>query len=210
MNQFQIVIPLLNNGPYEQLRYSIRSMAAVYPAAEFIIVGGKPKWYKGYHLPFSDYHNSQKEQNIRDKVIEGSKGLGCFLFANDDHIIMFPIKETYNKGKLSESIKGRNPSGSYTRLLINTIAKYGDVDNVDTHCPMWMDSNLIKNTNFEWPLFGIGFKTCYAQENNIKSVYMPDCKVSKVPINKPWFSMTDQFNTRLLQNIFPTASKFEI
>jgi len=206
----QIVIPLLNRGPYEQLRYAIRSMAIVYPNAEFILVGGKPKWYKGHHVAFSDYSQSEKEQNIRDKVIAGSKGIGNFLFANDDHIIKFPIKETYNKGKLSETIKGRNPSGSYTRLLINTIRHYGDVYNVDTHCPMWMNSNLIKNTNFEWPQFGIGFKTCYAQENKIETLYMTDCKVSKVPELRQWWSMTDDFDTRQLSSIYPQPSKFEI
>lgn len=184
-------------------------MALVYPDAEFIVVGGKPSWYIGHHIEHEDYHLTQKEKNIRDKVIKGAEGLGSFLFANDDHILQFPIKETYNKGKLSTTIQGRNPSGSYTRTLINTLNKYGDVDNVDTHCPMWMDSELLMKCNYEWPLFGIGFKTCYAQENNINSVFMPDCKVSTIPINKQWYSMTDQFNTRLLQNIFPTASKFE-
>lgn len=206
----QIVIPLLNKGPYEQLRYAMRSMATVYPNAEFILVGGKPKWYKGHHVAFSDYHPTKKEENIRDKVIAGSKGLGNFLFANDDHILQFPIMETYNKGKLSETVKGRNPSGSYTRLLLNTIAQYGDVDNVDTHCPMWMNSNMIKNTNFEWPLFGIGFKTCYAQENKIESIFMNDCKVSKIPPPRRWWSMTDDFDTRQLSSIYQQPSKFEI
>lgn len=206
----QIVIPLLNRGPYEQLRYAIRSMAIVYPNAEFILVGGKPKWYKGHHIEHPDYHQSKKEENIRDKVIAGSKGIGNFLFANDDHIIKFPIKETYNKGKLSETIKGRNPSGSYTRLLINTIRHYGDVNNVDTHCPMWMNCNLLKNTNFEWPQFGIGFKTCYAQENKIETLYMTDCKVSKVPELRQWWSMTDDFDTRQLSSIYQQPSKFEI
>lgn len=184
-------------------------MSIVYPDAEFIIVGGKPTWYCGYHIDFPDYDQSKKEQNIRDKVIEGSKGLGCFLFANDDHIISKPITEVYNKGKISSTIVGRNPSGSYTRLLINTLNKYGNVDNVDTHCPMWMDSELVLKCDFDWPLFGLGFKTCYAQENNIKSVYMPDCKVSTIPENKSWFSMNDSFDTRHLNALYPNKSKFE-
>jgi len=187
----------------------MRSMCIVYPEAEFILVGGKPSWYKGNHVPFADYHQSKKEQNIRDKVIAGSKGLGCFLFANDDHIINKPINEVYNKGKLSTSIKGRNPSGSYTRLLINTMNKYGDVDNVDTHCPMWMDSELITNCLFEWPLFGLGFKTCYAEENKITSLFIEDCKLSTIPNNREWWSMTDNFDVRLLKNIFAEPCKFE-
>ena len=205
----QIVIPLLNRGPYEQLRYAMRSMVAVYPDAEFILVGGKPKWYNGHHIEHTDYERVNKEQNIRDKVIAGSMGTGKFLFANDDHILLAPITETYNKGKISETIKGRNPSGSYTRLLLNTMQHYGDVDNVDAHCPMWMDSEALQRTNFEWPMFGLGFKTCYAQENKIETVFMQDCKVSSIPLDRQWWSMTDDFDVRLLKNILPNACRFE-
>jgi hypothetical protein len=185
-------------------------MVAVYPDAEFILVGGKPNWYNGHHIEHIDYERVNKEQNIRDKVIAGSMGTSKFLFANDDHILLAPITETYHKGKLSETIKGRNPSGSYTRLLLNTMQHYDDVDNVDTHCPMWMDSEALQRTNFEWPLFGLGFKTCYAQENGITSVFMQDCKVSTIPTGRQWWSMTDDFDTRKLSSIYQQPSKFEL
>jgi hypothetical protein len=39
---------------------------------------------------------------------------------------------------------------------------------------------------------------------------MTDCKVSKVPELRQWWSMTDDFDTRQLSSIYPQPSKFEI
>ena len=205
-----IVIPLLNSGPYEQLRYALRSITTHMPIDRCILVGGKPNWYNGEHIQHEDYGLLRKEENIRDKVIAGAPDCS-FLFANDDHILLAPITTTWNKGPLSSTLVGRNPNGTYGRLLHNTIQRYGDVPNVDCHCPMMMTGEGVKRTAlFDWPQFGIGFKTAYAQENWLESVYIPDCKTDKLPEDRQWFSMTDTFDVRQLVDLFPNPSKFEI
>ena len=206
-----LVIPLKNDNNYEQLRYAMRSITTHHEIHKCFIVGGRPDWYTGNHIIHKDYSARFKEHNIRDKVLTACLHFpGEFLFANDDHILLQPINEVYNKGLLSDCLRSRAGHGSYTRCLRNTMERYGDVDNVDTHCPMVMDAELVSNTGFDWPDFGIGFKTCYAQENGISSVYMDDCKTDKIPQGREWFSMTDIFPVRKLAELFPIKSKFEI
>lgn len=205
-----LIIPLKNNGLYEQLRFALRSITTHHEIARCILVGGKPDWYTGEHIPHKDYSPQFKEANIRDKVLAGSVGVGEFLFANDDHILLSPINEVYNKGLLSTCLASRIGNGSYTRCLRNTFEHYGNVPNIDCHVPMWMTSEGVKKTNFEWPEYGIGFKTCYAQENNIESVYMEDCKTSTLPTGREWFSLTDNFNMRQMFGLFPEKCIFEM
>jgi len=205
-----LVIPLKNDGNYDQLRFALRSITAHHDITNCILVGGKPAWYTGSHIPHRDYSPQFKEANIRDKVLAGAATItGEFLMAHDDHLILQPITKVYNKGLLSDNIKRRIGNGSYTRCLRNTFEHYGDVVNTDCHCPMWMDADKVQATNFEWPEYGIGFKTCYCQENRIESEYMEDCKTNTVPSGREWFSLVDGFPLRQLVNIFPQACKFE-
>lgn len=207
-----VIIPLRNGGGYDALRFALRSITTYHDVNQCILVGGKPDWYTGTHLPHKDYGPVFKEANIRDKTIAGSELIqGKFLFANDDHILMQPLTSTWNKGLLSECLRNRNGNGSYTRCLRNTLNHYGDVDNVDTHCPMWMTTERVKRTAFEWPEFGIGFKTCYAMENQVASEYMDDCKVASIPpAGREWFSLADNFPVQKLVDLFPNKCKFEI
>ena len=204
----KLVIPLKNDCNYEQLRFALRSITANHDITECVLVGGKPSWYTGYHIPHKDYGPIFKEANIRDKVL-AARVKGSFMFANDDHILFSPLTETYNKGLLSDCLRTRIGNGSYTRCLRNTLEHYGDVDNVDTHCPMIMTGEGVEKTNFDWPQFGIGFKTCYAQENGVSSTYMEDCKVYDIPVGRPWFSMQDRFPLQKLTQYFPEKSIFE-
>lgn len=207
----QLVIPLKSDNRYEQLRLALRSICTHHDITDCVVVGGKPKWYTGKHIPFKDYGPVQAGENIRDKTIAGAELVqGEFMFANDDHILLEPLTETYNKGLLSGCLAQRRGNGTYTRLLRNTLDHYGDVPNIDTHCPMFMTTEGVQKTAFKWPLFGLGFKTVYAQENNLSSVYEEDCKVREYPAGRKWFSMVDNFNLEPLYKIFPVKSKFEV
>lgn len=206
-----LIIPLSNNGSYDDLRFALRSITTHHDVTECILVGGKPDWYTGTHIAHKDYSPVFKEANIRDKVLVGASTVeGEFMFANDDHILLQPLDATYNKGLLTECLKTRIGNGSYTRLLRNTLEHYGDVLNVDCHVPMMMDATLVHKTNFQWPDFGIGFKTCYAQENGIESEYYPDCKTDKMPPpGRKWFSLAAGFPVRELFGMFNKPSIFE-
>lgn len=214
-----LVIPLKNDGNYNQLRYALRSITTQHPEIDnCILVGGKPTWYTGQHIAHKDYGPDYKEQNIRDKVIMATLALSLpignasipFLFANDDHILFTPIRSTWNKGLLADNLATRQGNGSYTRCLRNTLEYYGNVPNVDCHCPMWMTGEGVQKTLFDWPRFGIGFKTCYAQENFVTSEYMDDCKTDKMPVSRQWFSMTDNFPLQKLFELWPKKCIFEL
>ena len=206
-----VVIPLRNGDDGRYLRYALRSLAAQ-GITRCILVGGKPRWYTGEWIAHPDYTPERKEENIRDKVMAGARLVkGEFIFANDDHFLLSPLCSTWNKGLLSSTLKGRNPNGSYARLLVNTINRYGDVMNVDTHCPMMMHTDGVERTMFEWPKFGYGFKTTYCQENNIASEYCADMKLDKPAYltGREWFSTSDIFPVKALEKMLPVASLFE-
>lgn len=214
-----LVIPILNNNNYEQLRFALRSITTHHNITRCILVGGRPKWYTGEHIQHKDYGPIYKEHNIRDKVLRAAEYIVDktvalpsidFLFANDDHILLAPITKVYDKGSLLSWLNKRVGNGSYTRCLRNTYQRYGDVPDVDTHCPVMMNTELVQRTNFEWPPYGIGFKTCYAQENSITSETYPDCKIDHLPKERClWFSMTDNFTVKELFALFPKPSIFE-
>lgn len=204
-----LVIPLINKTQSPELRYALRSITKHHNITDCILVGGKPDWYTGSHIAHKDYGPIYKEQNIRDKVIAAGV-TGEFMFANDDHILLQPLPLVpADKGLLSDCLAKRPGNGSYTRCLRNTLEHYGNVPNVDTHCPMIMNGEMLQRTLFDWPQYGIGFKTCYAQENGIESVYMEDCKVDKTPVGKPWFSLAENFRVNTLHEILPVPCKFE-
>lgn len=204
------IYPLRANDDGRYLRYSLRSLSKVYPDLEPIVVGGCPAWYNGKHIAHPDYTHERKEENIRDKVAKGSEGVGEFLFMNDDHFITTPITVAFDKGLLSETLKRRNSNGSYGRLLHNTLQHYGDVRNADIHTPMFMTGEGVRRTKFDWPMFGLGFKTCYCQENNISTVTIPDVKLDK-PLQQypPIFSTSDLFPVKHLFALFPEKCNFE-
>lgn len=206
-----LLIPTRNKKD-DTLKFAIRSICEHNTIDRCLIVGFKPDWYLGEHLNFTDYIVQKKEENIRDKVYAGSKILSEFLFANDDHFVLAPYPGVHNKGLLSETIKGRSSNGSYTICLQNTLKKYGDVENVDTHCPMVMNREGVERTMFEWPVYGYGFKTTYSQENGIESTYYPDNKVKTLnDVSGPYFSTYHGCaDLSKLNELFPNKSKFEV
>jgi len=211
------IIPLINKGDTRELRYALRSLYHNGGITRCILVGGKPDWYIGDHIPHGDYRPEYKEQNIRDKVILGSNYVeGPFLMANDDHFVFKPITKVFNKGLLSDTLKTRSTHSSYAITIKNTINRFGDVPDVDLHCPMWMDRSGLRAMTMEfadhgevWPRFGLLFKTAYCQVNGIESEYMADYKTNRVENmeNREWFSTMNYFNG--LENIFPVPSCFE-
>lgn len=225
-----LVIPLLNTSinNYFELRYAIRSACKHNRVERCVLVGGKPIWYTGDHVLHVDYDKERKEENIRDKVVAGAKYLKLttkapgdyigtgdvdFLFMNDDHFMLSPYQWAHNKGLLSATLKNRQPNGIYTRLLQNTFDHFGDVPNADTHCPLRMSNHGVERTVFDWPRFGLGFKTTYCQLNNIQTTYHIDHKVgdlSLVPPDAPYFSTTGYYKgAEKLLEMFPEKSIFE-
>lgn len=207
-----LLIPVRSNREAYTLKFAIRSICQHNDIERCLLIGLKPKWYTGEHLPHKDYTSDYKEQNIRDKVMAGAQIMDEFLFANDDHFMLAPYMGVHNMGTLSETLRNRQPNGSYTHLLQNTLSMFGDVPNVDTHYPMMMNREGVQKTVFDWPRWGIGFKTTYAYLNNIHSVYHPDNKVNDIKHAGPPYFSTSSICQGLekLSLMFPIKSIFEL
>lgn len=209
---YTCIIPLRSHDDGRYLRYALRSLAS-HGITRCILVGGKPRWYVGDHIAHPDYTHDRKEENIRDKVMAGCRAFHVeqFLFANDDHMVLQPGPFNHNKGLISETFKGRNPNGSYARLLVNTINRYGDVANADIHGPLLMTSEGMERTIFEWPRFGYGFKTAYCQENGVITEPYEDIKLDRPAdvSGRIYFSTSDIYPVKALEKIFPNVCKFE-
>lgn len=210
-----LIIPLRNGSPnkYYELRFALRSICQHNLIDRCILVGGKPDWYVGDHIPFPDYDQYRKEENIRDKTNAGAQLIGGdFMYSNDDFFVTAPYPGLHNKGLLSDCLKNRNPAGSYTRLLKNTLTHFGDIPNVDTHAPMVMNTEGVERTMFDWPQWGLAFKTTYAAVNGLDSVYHPDCKVMDVADVVPGYYFSTYENSKNMEKLlemWATPSIFE-
>lgn len=109
---------ITRNGDNEELRYSLRSIAKNAPEGRVWLVGGKPDWFNGGHIPVKD--KSSKFKNIAaclfaaassDEVSED------FILMNDDFFILENIANflPLYGGTLASKI------ASYTDLLGPTV-----------------------------------------------------------------------------------------
>lgn len=140
---------ICRDGDNEELRYSIRSVVANMPPGNIWVVGGKPKWYQGNHLPVKQ--NMPKNRNAVNnlKAIANSVAISeNFVLMNDDFFAVKPIKTInyYHGGLLEDKIglyQDLQPTSSYTRSLEEThrrLLKLGVQDPLDyeLHVPMPM------------------------------------------------------------------------
>lgn len=140
---------ICRDGDNEELRYSIRSVVANMPPGKIWVVGGKPNWYTGNHIPVKQ--DAVKNRNARNnlKAICSSREISeNFVLMNDDFFVVKPVKtiKHYHGGLLSEKIdlyQDLQPTSSYTRSLENThrrLLKLGIENPLDyeLHVPMPM------------------------------------------------------------------------
>lgn len=211
------VIPLREQDSYEELRYCLRSLDKYHPGIKLIIVGPKkPDWLINCkHILFRDAeHHEWKSKNIFDKTIAAFKHARNLLFLNDDHILFAPVDYYHHKGPLEMNIAGRNPIGTYTQTLMNTYKVYGNVNDFDTHCPIWYEKeNFEKLWKLDWTVpHGYGIKTSYCAANNIAGEFYPDMKfMDKIGdlTNRLYISTDDNCILNGFEKLFPYKSRFE-
>lgn len=76
-----------DNGEYEELKYSIRSVEKFHSKANIIVVGGKPSWYNGIHHNCKDISSCRfvNVWNCLEKVCEI---YDAFVHLDDDHLLL--------------------------------------------------------------------------------------------------------------------------
>ena len=217
-----VLVPLLNHqaNNYKELRYALRSFELHIPDANPILIGGLPNWYKGERLQHRDYYTTAKERNILDKVkfAADTLKLDRFIFANDDHFLLAPVKEPTYFETIQQAIQRKPAHTSYGVSLRNTAKAFGDdIMNFDGHCPMTMETDKLNSLPYEFFVHphGVVLKTAYIYSNNLQGqgTFYPDAKYKVIPetIDRHWFSTSDVCsNLNGLEQIYPNKSKWEI
>ena len=143
------LVYICRSGDNEELRYSIRSMVANVPHDNLWVVGGKPSWYIGKHIPVKQ--SDDKYDNARNNlkaIVESSEISDRFILANDDFYVTKPIKKIYTfvSGTLNAKLtffQDKHPSSFYTSLIRSTYSKIKQIRgksfvsmDYDIHVPM--------------------------------------------------------------------------
>jgi hypothetical protein len=177
---------ICKTGDNEELRYSIRSVVNSFPDARVWIVGGKPDWYVGNHVPVEQggnkYANAIKNLQALCKHPEISD---TFVLMNDDFFIIKKIDkiEQFYNGLLSDKInKYIKITGSslYIKKLILTNNKLLKLEvknpiDYELHIPMIMEKEKLFSIVDNYP--DCLWRSMYGNLYNIGGTEMPDVKV---------------------------------
>lgn len=140
---------ICRDGDNEELRYSIRSVVTNMPPGNIWVVGGKPDWYTGNHIPVKQSMTRNKNAVNNLQAVCNSKEISeKFILMNDDFFAVKPVKtiKYYHGGLLADKVDACQdlyPRSSYTRSLEEThrrLLKLGIQSPLDyeLHVPMPM------------------------------------------------------------------------
>lgn len=223
------IVYICREGDNEELRYSIRSAVKNLPHDNLWVVGGKPDWYKGAHIPTlqdKTYFLNAKT-NIR-RVLHANQISDTFILMNDDFFIMDPVEnlQYMYSGLLLDKIKIResqNPGDLYTKMLLKTYSELYQRSHIkhpldyELHVPMIFEkeklASVIGSQGLWRSMYGNIHGVGGEQFSDIK-IYNKDHVLSKnhIDINSPYLSTEDKvFNDHRdwFNEKFPEPSKYE-
>ena len=147
---------LVRAGVNEDLRYSLRSLAANVPHDRVWIVGHMPSWCGGVeHLP-SRSHGS-KWANLPADLLAASRTeaiSATFAYWNDDFFCVAPVDGVplYHRGPLSEYVgkRGRVQGSAYLKGQRETLKLlrawgYPEPLSFETHMPIVFDKGILRD-----------------------------------------------------------------
>ena len=199
---------ICRSGPNQELRYSIRSLYANTNVNSIWVVGGKPDWYKGNHIPVrQDKAKYVNAQNNLKEIINNNKIPDQFILMNDDFYITRPLTSlpVYHGGSLVEKTINfkKYRSGLYANKLAETveILKSNGVQNpldYAIHVPM-----TIHKENFEFAVnLGGSIRSIYGNMNRVGGIRLPVDDVKVHPAStmypKSFDYKTNEFNLPFL------------
>lgn len=243
MQDIDVVYVLGTGSPWNnnEIRFSLRALEKNLEGfRKVFVVGEKPEFLQNItHIPCEDIFSSQNaDGNIITKVLKACKNRGLtskFLFINDDHIVIKPIRAEevppFHKGDLTKQPKEYFEENFWRGRLFRTrniLVKKGlPAKHYDCHTPIVFHKKkfpeVVKQFEYEK---GIGY-TMKSLYGNIEYQDAPRLSGEKVTLFRP-FILRDiekrvskatfvAFNdTGLspalktwLYKMFPAPSKFE-
>ena len=141
-----LVYVVARNGSNDELRYSLRSVAANLPHRHVVVAGYQPRWLTGVaHVPVAQDSDKWTNQarNVRAALAEVDDR---FVLFNDDFFVVEPAGEVpvMHGGSLAKTIKGlKRRSHPYALRMIDTLEFLGgdalSFDRIHTPLPMRRD-----------------------------------------------------------------------
>jgi hypothetical protein len=222
---------ICRDGDNEELRYSLRSVAANMPHKNVWVVGGKPDWYSGNFIEVRQDKDkySNARANLR-AIVECGDISPEFVLMNDDFYVLRKVDSVpyYHGGDLMDKIKtfeGFAAKSRYLQILWDTVhvlAYHGSPTTLDyaIHVPMRMEKENLG------PLLGYeaSIRTLYGNLFRVGGERIDDVKVHTSPrggpeqydyesTDFPFLSTADrtfwQVRKGLLKGLFPNPSTFE-
>jgi hypothetical protein len=176
---------ICRDGENEELRYSIRSVEKHLPRGRIWVVGGKPDWYTGNHIPVkqedSKYNNAI--ENIR-AACESNRIGTTIVLMNDDFFAIKPLEDvpTYVGGFMVEKValySAIAPRSTYTKRLLRTstrLSKAG-IDfsrDYELHVPMVMNKGKLLSVINAYP--DCLWRSMYGNIYKVGGLYITDVK----------------------------------
>lgn len=227
------VVYICRDGNNEELRYSIRSVVANLPHSKVWVVGGKPDWYIGNHIPIEQcgvkYINARRNLIA---IMDSPEISEEFVLMNDDFFIMKPIDKllNYASGLLYTKMRKyrmNHPSSYYTKLIIQTYDKIRrtgksveEVIDYDIHVPIMFEKEKLKSIFndqiFLWrSVYGNTYFDKYETMDDVKlyPYNVKDGLEKSIRESHTFLSSDDQtaeyIISRHLSKVFPEPSLYE-
>ena len=224
---------ICRDGDNEELRYSIRSVEKHMPPGRIWVVGGKPDWYKGNHIPVSqeDSKYDNAIENIR-AACESRKISSDFVLMNDDFFAIKPVEKvlTYVSGFMVEKValySALSPRSLYTKKLLKTSWRLSKLGfelprDYELHVPMIMNKSKLLAIINGYP--DCLWRSMYGNVYKVGGIYITDVKyyvkdAMRVKSHDygsssyPFVSSEDDsfaiLKRDLLRDMFPTPSSCE-
>lgn len=195
MHDKDIVYIVRPGDDNEELRYSLRSVAANMPHRHIYIAGYTPKWVRG--VESIDTKQQAERTKYARAMLNWKAAINNdwvsedFMLFNDDFFIMQPIEylKTFNRGPLDNVIAYYDQKGGpyvnnmkRTRKLLKELG-VTDARSYALHIPMWLNKTRYKFLlggveAAGYTLEGIQMRTLYGNFWNVGGEYHDDVKIS--------------------------------
>jgi hypothetical protein len=223
------IVYICRDGENEELRYSIRSVMQNLPHDNLWVVGGRPNWYKGAHIPViqNKTYFLNAKTNMR-RVLHSDQISDKFILMNDDFFVMQPVEELQYmySGLLLDKIQLRekqNPGDLYTKMLLKTYSELYQRSHIkqpldyELHVPMMFEkeklSSVIGSQGLWRSMYGNIYNVGGEQFTDTK-IYNKDHVLSKniINIESKYLSTEDKVfedHKQWFNKLFSKPSKFE-
>lgn len=217
----------------DELRYSLRSVAANLPVDKITFVGDKPDWVKGVEVLEGNKHGEAYSNSFGNALISANNIDGEWVSMNDDFIVMEPrtdLPHWWERSMVQQAARSPDPRSQRHRQLMLETNLYLSHQGVkipksyELHIPMRINSDeLLKIARRHWSRFNTSYpprwRSLYGNLNPHvygEATQREDVKfhVLKHMPENPDFLSTDERTFKnflpMLRKKFPKKSPWEI